>query len=239
MTECDQKKYKFNLSVATVIISIVAPLLYSFGYMYERGYLYEFGLSGEIFTNSFQGYLFVLFFLFAKVVLGIFSISSKYLWWLLAYALIVPITAFVMTYEPILNLKNKLIKSTKKKVNESSSVFIFATTGLAYFWFIRTIFIVIFVSFTLVLGGIAPFQMGQEIARNQIKNFNACDIEVEPKINNCVFIYKGEIEVLSGLLIEKSDTHIGIWDGEKSIVYPLKDEIAIFKKAKEKAPKEK
>ena len=228
----NEKLFDYSLTNIAAILSILTPILYAFGYMYEQGYLNQYGLSSDYVSTGFQDYLFLLFWVFAKTFLGLFNISSTYLWWFAGYFLLVPLTIFVVTNKRVKRLIRKCVINTKKKVKNNEIAFVSVASLYTYYLIIKFGGIGLFLLSALLIMGVAPYQLGQESAQKAIDKFVACDIKNTSRKNQCTYLYKDKKEILSGALIFKSGSQIGIWNGKETIIYPLNDEVIVIQKAK-------
>ena len=236
-SENKNQRESIDLKKVAALLGILIPIFYAFGYLYDLGYLSEYGLSSEYFTRSHQDYLFKFYYVILSSISGLFSLGSENVFFIL-FLIFFGMT-LVLFFQEESKTKKKLpnfIKNKIEKIKLNNSIFnfikslIIVTTNFFLGTFILYALAILVLIFTL------PMLKGQKDARTEMLNHVEC-IEGSPHQQNCTYVYRNKEKILSGLLIARSDKYIAIWNGKKSIVYPIKDEIIVIEKAKKKNKK--
>lgn len=215
----EKKDSKLTLSTVLSITTLSVPALYLIGFFYDVGYLSSYGLNYEHFPREVHEYLIRAF--FSKLYLIGELAKNNIPQWIALFALIgVFLYHLLATYGN--SKKDKIsekVESTKKHswYKWLLKPAILATIGSLLSLYIFYILIIILLLLTFSIG------IGKDQASKEIKVNNKCILESKPKEYPCTFLIKNNKVILSGLLIARSSSQIALWDGEQTIVEPLKD----------------
>jgi len=222
-----EDKFKKYLTVTVLVITIIAPLLYASGYLFDKGYLETFGITGEYFSHNAHEYFFKFFHIFIEIFTGAFLGSFKYFWYFVGYIFLLAIIIF-LSNTGAKDLWVQKIEASKEKLKQNKTFFNFIFSSAIFLFFLSMGFVFLFLLASFYTVVVSPFEMGKEYAQENINTYKNCKVPD----TTCTVIYKGKKRVLSGLFIAKSDKYIAIWDGQKSVIYPLNGEIIVIKKSK-------
>jgi len=187
-----------------VFMTLSVPFLYVVGYFYQHGYLSRFGLTNDFFRGSIEDYLIVAFMAFYELFDTILGINFIYL----------VLTIFVIIgYAVFLEIVGKKVAKLKNVKRHDYVLLSFFIGGLCIF--IVCLFTVYCSIPRLAVTG------GKKIANERIQEFKGCNEET--KDYNCVYLYSDGCLEESGFLVGRSQTHIAIYNGKQSRVFPLKD----------------
>ncbi len=221
----EKLKSTFTLSKAISIATLSVPALYATGYFYELGRFSKYGLDNQFFPRSIQEYLIQAYYFFiyftSEIITHLFNLKS-----LLTILAVVVVVLFgcVVVLKHQKKFKPK-IKEHSEKIQNNSIFHYFGlpiigsllgvTTAISFFY----IFLLPSILAALV------YVFGGSIANKEIGKFEGCNLEALSSKSKCIFIKKNDKAVSEGLLIAKSASHIALWDGSKTTVYPLDKEL--------------
>ncbi len=221
----EKLKPTFTINKAISIATLSVPALYATGYFYELGRFSKYGLDNQFFPRSIQEYLIQAYYFFiyftSEIIILVFNL--KFLFAILAIAVVV-LFGCVVVLKHQKKFKPKFKEHSEKIQNNS----IFHYFGLPIIGSLLGVTTAISFFYIFILPSILAalvYVFGGSIANKEIDKFEGCELEVLDSKNKCVFIKKNNKAVLEGLLIAKSPSHIALWDGSKTTVYPLDKEL--------------
>ncbi len=224
--EIDNKvaKRQVFLTFALSIMTLSIPGLYLVGFFYDLGYMEVFNVSNDLFKKSVHGYLVNAFYVFMILTNQIldFANNSFFKVWVVLLGLLFAVLGFLDVFikRHQKNLEQKIYKISQYKYYEY-----FAVSGYFGFLGIIILYLVIITLCVLAIIPIGAYYAGENEARKAIKSYGECNINKLKPDEKCTFVYKNEKLQVKGLRIASSETHLAIFDGNKSIVYPIGNSI--------------
>lgn len=218
-----EEPVKKKLSENTVfqIIGLGIPFLYLFGYLYMQGYFATYGISLEILPQNPDQYLTSLFSLVANTVFKsteIFIALISFIFFiLLLTALLLYLFTRLMDYL-ILRVEKRFSKKESKISNAAQEALNFLEKGLILAIKFSALLLAIM---SLSLSGILVYAQGMEVSQKQKGLFEHCEMKKLSIKKECDFLLDGYSVKYKGLLFGASDTHYGIWDGDKTHIVPI------------------
>lgn len=224
-----------TIEKAVALMAISLPVLYLIGYFYESGYLSVYAVSTDFFPRSVADYLTWSFSAISVCSVDVWLWVTNHWYYLfilliflVGYFLIVVFGAYVSRRS---SLSRHGISTRFNKVKRTRGFwFILFPFGMSVFT-IGVFLILLVLLLALILSPYVFYKYGEGNAKREIKSFQACNLIDENKkqsnlksgshMQECVYIYRDDTLVLSGILITADATHAAIWDGEKSVIVEL------------------
>jgi hypothetical protein len=232
MTE-NNKVAKKYISLTTVIslMSLSIPFLYLIGYFYDLGYMEGFNVSNEFFIKSIDGYLVNAFYAFMFLTLQLIDFSNDNRAYFIFVGVIFAFLGWLYVYS------EHHQKETEKYHRKISKIkyFEYWATSL-FFGFLGFIipYLIILIMAVLVLIPLGAYFGGVNQAQKIIESYGECDINSLKPDEKCTLIFEDGDLKLKGFLIASSKTHMAIYNGKKSIIYPINDSVIDFYKGRKK-----
>lgn len=222
----------FTIEKTVALMAIFLPVLYLIGYFYEAGYLSVYAVSTDFFPRSVADYLTWSF--------SAISACSVDIWlWVTShwcdFFILFPFLAiyfFIGVVGAYVSRKSSLnrhgISTRFDKVKRTRGFwFIFFPFGMSVFT-IGVFLILLVLMLAIIFSPYVFYKYGEGNAKREIKSFQACGLIDENKnesklksgshMQECIYIYRDDTLVLSGILITADATHAAIWDGKKAVI---------------------
>lgn len=217
---------KTTIVKLVAFVTVAVPILYLVGYFYHIAYLYEFGLSSDFYSLDTQEYLSLFFVVFSLSAISVFSWLQAHVHFIVMavvvyYLLMVGVVFFVRNESHLMEKSGGIKAVIKNSWWYQYLVLPIVPTG-AIFYMVLYIFVFVLSAALIPFYG---YSQGKELANERLNDFKGCDLTVLSQEQKCTFVLDEGSEILKGLRVAKSDTSIAIWNGEKTIVYPLNDEV--------------
>ncbi|MGH1439099.1 MAG: hypothetical protein ACRBBR_03215 [Cellvibrionaceae bacterium] len=212
---------KLTLTSIVTLVTLSVPLLYIIGYFFEYGRFIKFGVEPQYFPRTTQEYLISAYEFFIDLSIKILDYISNFNGW---YLLFLPFIFMVLIVFLIRNegkIKPKVVDSVESiRKNRVFQYLGLPIIGTVYgFGYVFSILTYVFVVPSII--AISVYVSGKSYSANQINKFEGCEMATLTRDKQCVFVVEEGVDVLSGLLVAKSKDYIALWDGSKTIVYPI------------------
>ena len=216
-------------------ISLLAPVGYLVGYYYEEGYLHAYGLDQGLFARSAQEYIAISF----GAIAGLLDVvapalqPSVYKKWLIGCALIGGYVLLIFMYKKLTEWAVSRFKPISMISNHIKKK---STMMLVLFGAVMLLIPVIFVYALvfLLLPAIMADSLGNHVASKEIEAFKGCGKDsaaqsMTSKLvpETCVTVSNAGRPMAHGKIIAATDKFVAIFNGEKSILMPIKPETTI------------
>lgn len=217
-------------------LSLLAPVGYLIGFYYESGYLRAYGLTQEIFIRSAQEYI-VTSFAPLAVLLEIVAPSlefSTYKKWLVACMVIGFYTAILILYLKLTDWAVKRFPQANKisqHIKKKSTIVVILSGAILLLVPIMLVYALIF----LLLPAIVADSFGGKRALQEIQAFKGCEsihkksASTMPVPASCISVYDGDKLVVQGKIIAASEKYLALFNGENSMIVPIKPETRIVR----------
>jgi len=214
---------KLTLTSIVTLATLSVPLLYIIGYFFEYGRFSKFGIEPQYFPRTTQEYLISAYEFFIDFSIKILGYVSNFNGW---YLLLLPVIYMVFIVFLIRNkdeIKPKVSNGWEKlRKNRVFQYLGLPVIGTIYgFGYVFSILIYIFIVPSVL--AVLVYASGKSYSANQINKFESCELAALTRDKQCVFVVEQGVDTVSGLLVAKSKDYIALWDGSKTIVYPVAD----------------
>lgn len=212
------------LPTALSNITVMIAILYLIGFSYDQGYVDSYGVSTEFFPRTTQEYLIRSFYVLSYLVnecISKFHLTLNPTIISAALAFIILFMVIALPYPKwIFKIENNTKKFTSSKTGKLVLIpFIGACITLS----IPTIFVSTLL--ILITPSLAPFCIGKNLAQKEISDFKKCNINSHIDIERtCISVIENDKIITQGILVAKSQTHVAIYDGKSTKIYPMKEQ---------------
>jgi len=232
LPETSENKKKVSFTSVISLMTLAVPILYLIGYYYSQGYLATFDVSDQYFPSSVQDYLVNSFFVFVQFIVGILAYANEKYYVFIGFAFGMFLLSLVMVVAYRYSHK---IDKTKEILKNHPSFDYMVFPSFMFFLSLLIPYLAIFALALLVFIPIGAYWQGEKDANTAIEKFRGCELHQLEESDKCTFIEKDGVTLHSGMFIAKSSTHIALWDGKNTKIYPLKNELIVMKHGEKKS----
>lgn len=218
-----------NLSLIPFLLAamtISVPILYLIGYFYNLGYLSVFGLSNEYLSYSIYDHLVQAFVVFLNLSTTLVNLLNNNLWKLLFLAALVALLLFFLVY--MAKHPDWIISKANKMSEWKYLDYVTIPSAGAFITFIIPYGAIVGL-FALCVIPVTAFWQGERDAGGNMLNYRGCDLEKRSVKDSCIRVNVTSDNVIEGMYIAQSDSHIALWNGISTEIIPFKDTILTIK----------
>lgn len=218
------------VTIAGAAATILLPILYLNGLMFEEGYMGTYGINTEFFPRTVPDYLTYFFAGTIEVATLILKQPSS-LFFILS-GVVFFIAFFITWIRRAMNrppTQGPISDWLRARFESRAGTWLVEHFGWPLVWAALVWAIPSIVAILTLLLIPSPFlfaEAGKQRAQEDLKKFEPC--KIGQPVAGCSFVFKqgetGGEPLMAGKIVAKSATHIAIYNGE-TWVYPLTNEV--------------
>ncbi|WP_432454537.1 hypothetical protein ACRRS0_03440 [Agarivorans sp. QJM3NY_29] len=202
------------------LMTVSVPALYLLGYFHTYGYQIGFGMSGEFFPKSIQEHLVGSFIVIFLVVVDLWVYLRTHFYVLLLFFAVVFVFSFVAIYFLRNPVKFKFdAESRGGDVPERLYFYVYGPLKISVLM-LATPYIVLCILISIVALPWFSYNQGKDLALGSIEHFEGCELAELSRDKSCIFLSKQTGDIANGMFVARSESHIAIWNGAFTEVFP-------------------